>query len=109
MRVRICGDNRRLATARNTSNTKCSSIGRGRIALKVPMNFENSEEQGNPNVSRKEGGNDLLRRRKQRRWVAELGKEHDDEAADAEAEARSEDDGGAQVRGHRKEEEGLKG
>ena len=73
------------------------------------MNFKNREEQGNPNGSRKEGGKDLLRPRKQRRRAAELWYEQVDAVADDEAEARLDDDGGAQVRKHREEEEGMKG
>ena len=46
---------------------KCSPKGQGRTALKALMNLKNSEEQGNPNGSRKEGGKDLLRPRKQQR------------------------------------------
>ena len=88
---------------------KCSSIVQGRTAPKAPMNFKNREEQGNPNGSRKEGGKDLLRPRKQRRCAAELWCEQVDAAADGEAEARLGDDGGTQVRRRREEEEGMKG
>ena len=109
MRIRIYGGNRRLATARDMISVKHSSTGQGRTALKALMNLKNSEEQGNPNGSRKEGGKDLLRPRKQRKGVVELWCEYVDVAADGEAEARFEDDGGARVRGRREEEEEMNG
>ena len=69
----------------------------------------NCEEQGNPNGSRKEGGKDLLRPRKQRRCVVELWYKQVDAAADGEAEARLDDGGGARVRRRcEEEEEGMK-
>ena len=73
------------------------------------MNLKNSEEQGNPNGSRKEGGKDLLRPRKQRKGAVELWCEQVDAAADGEAEARFKDDGSAWVRGRREEEEEMNG
>ena len=73
------------------------------------MNLKNSEEQGNPNGSRKEGGKELLRPRKQRKGAVELWCEHVDAAADGEAEARLGNDGGAQVQRRREEEGGMKG
>ena len=88
---------------------KCSPKGQGRTALKALMNLKNREEQGNPNGSRKEGGKDLLQPRKQRKGAVELWCEQVDAAADDEAEARFEDDGGARVRGRREEEEEMNG
>ena len=73
------------------------------------MKLKNNEEQGNPNGSKKEGGKDLLRSRKQRKGAVELWCEQVDAAADDEAEARFEDDGGARVRGCREEEEEMNG
>ena len=73
------------------------------------MYLKNREEQGNPNGSRKEGEKDLLWPWKQRRCAAELWCEQVDAAADGEAEARLDDDSGAQVRRRREEEEGMKG
>ena len=73
------------------------------------MNLKNSEEQGNPNGSMKETGKDLLQRRKQRKGVVELWCEQVDAAANGEAEAEFEDDGGAWVRGRREEEEEMSG
>ena len=52
---------------------------------------------------------DLLGLRKQWRCAAELWCEQVDAAADGEGEARLGDDGGAQVRRRREEEEGMKG
>ena len=88
---------------------KCSPKGQRRTAPKALMNLKNSEEQGNPNGSREEGGKDLLRPRKQRKGVVELWCEQVDAAADGEAEARFEDDGSARVRGRREEEEEMNG
>ena len=73
------------------------------------MNCKSREEQGNPNGSRKEGGKDSLRPRKQRKGVVELWCEQVDAAANGEAEAEFEDDGGARVRGRRGEEEAMNG
>ena len=73
------------------------------------MNFKNREEQVDPNGSRKEGGKDLLWPRKQRRCAVELWYEQVDAVANGEAGARHDDDGGAQVRRSRKEEERMKG
>ena len=73
------------------------------------MNLKNSEEQGNPNGSKKERGKDLLRRRKQRKGAVELWCKHVHVAANGGAEAEFEDGGGARVRGHREEEEEMNG
>ena len=73
------------------------------------MKLKNSEEQGNPNGSKKEGGNDLLRPRKQRKGAVELWCKQIDAAANGEVEAEFEDDGGARVRGRREEEEEVNG
>ena len=73
------------------------------------MNLKNSEEQGNPNGSRKEGVKDLPRPWKQRKGAVELWCEQVDAVANGEAEARFEDDGGARVRGRREEEEEMNG
>ena len=91
------------------SGTKCSPKGQGRTTLKALMNLKNSEERGNPNGSRKEGGKDLLRPWKQRKGAVELWCEQVDAVADDEAEAWFEDDGGARVRGRREEEEEMNG
>ena len=73
------------------------------------MKLKNNEEQGNPNGSKKEGEKDLLQPRKQRKGAVELWCEQVDAAADDEAEARFEDDGGARVRGRGEEEEEMNG
>ena len=64
---------------------KYSPKGHERATLKALMNLKNSEEQGNPNGSKKERGKDLLRRRKQRKGVVELSCEQVDAAANGEA------------------------
>ena len=88
---------------------KYSPKGHERATLKALMNLKNSEEQGNPNGSKKERGKDLLRRRKQRKGAVELWCEQVDAAANGEAEAEFEDDSGARVRGRREEEEEMNG
>jgi len=52
---------------------KYSPKGHERATLKALMNLKNSEEQGNPNGSKKERGKDLLRRRKQRKTLMRTG------------------------------------
>ena len=107
LRIRICEGNRRFITARDMISTKHSSTGQRKnndISSDEPQ-----EQRGNPNGSRKEGGKDLLRPRKQRKGAVELWCEQVDAAADGEAEARFEDDGGARVRGRREEEEEMNG
>ena len=78
---------------------KCSPKGQGRTALKALMNLKNSEEQGNPNGSRKEGERTYCDHGSRGKGVVELQCEQVDAAADDEAEARFEDEGGARVRG----------
>ena len=73
------------------------------------MNLKNSEEQGNPNGSKKERGKDLLRGQKQWKGAVELWCKQVDAAANGGAEAEFEDDGGARVWGRWEEEEEMNG